>query len=182
MQISPMIRKRISNIPCDKENLKQSAPDYNNAFKGSSFNEKINFARSPPERKGSRNILWLNPRLSSNVQTNIGKLFLRLLEKHFLKHDKYYKLFKRNNIKISYSCIQNMVSVTQNINTNILKDPAAPTGKECSCQQKSNCSLAEKYLTECLVYYAQVDTSDINEIKNYYGTCKKKLQRTLEQP
>ena len=75
-----------------------------------------------------------------------------------------------------------MVSVTQNINTNILKDPAAPTGKECSCQQKSNCSLAEKYLTECLVYYAQVDTSDINEIKNYYGTCKKKLQRTLEQP
>ena len=50
--------------------------------------------------------------------------------------------------------MQNMASVTQNLNTNLLKDPAAPIAKECSCRQKFNCLLAKKCLTECLIYYA----------------------------
>ena len=70
---------------------------------------------------------------------------------------KYYKLFNRNNVKINYSCVQNMASVIQNYNTNLLKDTTAPTVKECSCQQKSR-----KFSSECLVYHAQVDRSDIN--------------------
>ena len=49
------------------------------------------------------------------------------------KHHKYYKLFNRNNVKISYSCMQKMASVTKNHNTNLLKDPIAPTAKECNC-------------------------------------------------
>ena len=47
-----------------------------------------------------------------------------------------------------------MANFIQNLNTNLLKDLAAPTVMECSCQQKSNCPLAEKYLSECLVYHA----------------------------
>ena len=107
------------------------------------------------------------------MKTNIGKIFLRLLEKHFPKHHKYYKLFEKNNVKISYSCIQNIASVIQNHSTNLLRDLVASTTKECSCRQKSNCPLAEKCLSECLVYHAQVDRSDINQAKSYYGTCEK---------
>ena len=66
-----------------------------------------------------------------------------------------------------------MASVIQNHNSNLLKDPVASTAKECSCLQKSNCPLAEKCLSECLVYHAQVDRSDINQTKSYYGTCEK---------
>ena len=54
-----------------------------------------------------------------------------------------------------------------------MKDPGASTAKECSFWKKSNCPLAEKCLSECLVYHEQVDRSDINQTKNYYGTCKK---------
>ena len=54
-----------------------------------------------------------------------------------------------------------------------MKDPIASTTKECSCWQKSNCPLAEKCLSECLVYHAQVDRSDINQTKSCYGTSKK---------
>ena len=78
--------------------------------------------------------------------------------------------------------MQNMASVIQNHNTNLLKDPAATTANECTCRQKSNCPLAEKCLSECLVYHTQVDRSDINQTKNYYGTCKRKIQRALQQP
>ena len=110
------------------------------------------------------------------MKTNIGKRFLRLFDKHFTKHHKHYKLFNRNNIKISYSCMQNMASIIQKHNTNLLKDPVASTAKECSCRQNFSCPLAEKCLSECLVYHAQVDRSDINQTTNYYDTCKKNFK------
>ena len=78
--------------------------------------------------------------------------------------------------------MQNMASVIQNHNNNLLKDPVVSTAKECSCRQKCNCPLAKKCLSECLVYHAQVDRSNINQSKSYYGTCEKKFQRTLQQP
>ena len=61
--------------------------------------------------------------------------------------------------------MENMASAIQNYNTNLLKDAAAPTAKECSYRQKSNCPLAEKCLSLCLVYQAQVERSYINKLK-----------------
>ena len=172
-----MISKRISNISCDKECFDKAAPVYNNALRNSGFNENIKFTPRPPKRrKRSRSIIWFNAPFSSNVKTNIGKLFLRLLDKHFPKHHKHYKLFNRNNVKISYSCMQKMTSIIQNHNTNLLKDPVASTAKECSCRQKSNYPLAEKCLSECLVYQAWVDRSDKNQTKSYYDTCEKNFK------
>ena len=68
--------------------------------------------------------------------------------------------------------MQNVASIIQNHSINLLKDPVASTAKECSCRQKSNCPLAEKCLSECLVYHAQVNRLDINQTKNYYCTCE----------
>ena len=91
-----MITKRISNISCDKECFYKAAPDYNNALKNSSFNKNVKFTPRPSQRrKRNRNILWFNPPFSSNLKTSIGKIFLRFLDKHFLKRHKYYKLFNR---------------------------------------------------------------------------------------
>ena len=38
----------------------------------------------------------------------ILRIFLHLLDKHFGRYHKYHKIFNRNNIKISYSCIDNI--------------------------------------------------------------------------
>ena len=72
--------------------------------------------------------------------------------------------------------MQNMANVFQNHNTNLLKDPVASTVKKCSCRQKSNCPLAEKCLSKCLVYHAQIDRSDINRTKSCYVTCEKNFK------
>ena len=118
---------------------------YNGALKNRCFNENIKFTPRPFQRsKRSGNILWFNPPFSSNLKTNIGKIFLRLLDKHFRKHHKYGKLCNRNNIKISYNCMQNKTSVIQNHNTNSLKDSVARIAKEYGSRQKCNCILAEK--------------------------------------
>ena len=74
--------------------------------------------------------------------------------------------------------MQNMAGIIQNHNTNLLKDPVASPEKTRSCRQKSTCPLAEKCLSECLVYHAQVYRSDINQTKSYYGTCEKTFKES----
>ena len=45
--------------------------------------------------------ICFNSLYSANVKTNVGKISIRLADKHFLRHHKYYKLFNRNNVKLS---------------------------------------------------------------------------------
>ena len=57
-----------------------------------------------------RNILWFNQPYSKSVKTNICKIFLCLINKNFPPTHKYRKIFNRNFIKISYSCMPNIKS------------------------------------------------------------------------
>ena len=41
----------------------------------------------------------------------IFRIFLHLLDKHLGRNHKCHKIFNRNNVKISYSCIDNMENV-----------------------------------------------------------------------
>ena len=90
-----------------------------------------------PRRNCDRKIIWFNPPYSVNVKTNIGRVFLCLIDKPFPQHHKYCKLFNRNNIKISHSCMPNMASVIWNHNISLLKDPTPTDLTECSCRQKT---------------------------------------------
>ena len=38
----------------------------------------------------------------------IWRIFLYLLDKHFGRNHNYHKIFNRNNVKISYSCMNNI--------------------------------------------------------------------------
>ena len=44
---------------------------------------------------------------ASAVMRNVGYRFLTLVDKHFPKENKLRKIFNRNTIKISYSCMNN---------------------------------------------------------------------------
>ena len=55
-----------------------------------------------------RNIVWFNPPYSKSLKTNIGKYFFRLLNKHFPPSHKLYKIFNKNTLKLSYSCMPNL--------------------------------------------------------------------------
>ena len=45
------------------------------------------------------------------MKTNIGKVFFKLLHKHFLKTHKFHKIFSKNTVKLSYSRMRNMASI-----------------------------------------------------------------------
>ena len=137
-----MISKRVSDISCDSVHFNKAASDYNTALKKSGFNESIKYSPSQlKQRNRKRQIIWFNPPYSVNVKTNVGKLFMRLIDKHFPSHHKFHKLFNRNNVKLSYSCMSNMKKVIQKHNSKIMEDPIPTNNKTCSCRQKSNCPL-----------------------------------------
>ena len=66
-----------------------------------------------------RQIIWFNPPYRLNVKPNVGKLIIRLIDKHFLRHQKFHKLLNRNNVKLSYSCMPSMKNAIQKHNSKI---------------------------------------------------------------
>ena len=94
-----------------------------------------------------RNVIWFNPPYSMNVQTNIGREFLKLVIKHFPKNHRYSKIFNKNNIKVNYSCTDNLQTIiTEKHNRKILETSKTPsTENNCNCRKKNRLS-SEKQL------------------------------------
>lgn len=65
-------------------------------------------------------MIWFNPPYSQNIETNVGKTFLRLIDKNFPKALKLHKIFNKNNLQVSYSFSSYMANV---IKTSQPKDP-----------------------------------------------------------
>ena len=84
-----------------------------------------------------RNIIWFNPPYSMNIQTNIGREFLNLVDEHFPKNHRYKKIFNKNNIKVSYSCTDNLQTIIKKHNRKILETSKTPsTENSCNCRKK----------------------------------------------
>ena len=86
-------------------------------------NNNNNDPRTSKQRK--RNIIWFNPPFSKNVATKIGRYFLNLIDKDFSQDHKFHKIFNRNNIKVSYSCMPNIKSAINSHNRKILHSPVS---------------------------------------------------------
>ena len=70
----------------------------------------------------------------------ILRIFLHLLDKHFGRNHKCHKIFNRNNVKISYSCIDNIKNVISSHKKEITYFYNEINGKPSNCRNKSNCS------------------------------------------
>ena len=118
-ELPKTIEKRISNISSSKEIFDISKPIYEKTLNECEFQHKLlyqenlinNIDDNQEKKKRKRNIIWYNPPYSMNVTTNIGKLFFRLLQKHFPKTRKFYKIFNKNCVKLSYSSLRNIASI-----------------------------------------------------------------------
>ena len=73
------------------------------------------------KKRRKRNVIYFNPPWSSNIATNIGKLFLKLVRKHFCKGKPLYHLFNSKKLKVSYSITPNMKRLIAGHNTQVLR-------------------------------------------------------------
>ena len=107
------ISSRVSSISCNQEVFTKAKPTYEEALSKSGFSKNMEYSdkAAAPKHKRKRNVIWFNPPFNKNVTTNVARCFLALIDKHFPKHHKLSKLFNRNNLKCSYSCMRNMATI-----------------------------------------------------------------------
>ena len=99
-------------------------PIYENALKSCGLTHPLTHNNhGPPTRTRKNrqgNIIWDNPPYNKNIHTNIGYTFRKLISKHFPKTHRFHSIFNKNNLKICYSCTENMASIINKHNKKIL--------------------------------------------------------------
>ena len=124
-----------------------------------------------PRRNRQRNVIWFNPPSSKNVKTNIARSFLHLVDTHFPAGHKLHKIFNRNTVKVSYSCMNNVRSIITSHNTRIIRKSQTQVTSvdNCNCRNKEACPLQNKCMNKDIVYKATISTSNANDTKHYIG-------------
>ena len=163
-QLPWSIEKRLSQLSSSKDIFYKTAPYYEQRLNSCGYNEKLTYQQHGENieniknirKNRKRNIIWFNPPYSKSLKTNIGKYFFRLLNKHFPPGHKLYKIFNKNTLKLSYSCMPNLKTKIDGHNKKILKTTPPPKTKLCNCLKKEKCPLRGACLTENLLYYARI--------------------------
>ena len=172
--IPQAIARRISDLSSDQETFERAAPAYNDALKSAGYENTMEYdkkdERNTRQRKRgrSRKVTWYNPPYSKSVKTNIGALFLKLIDEHFPRGTKLHKLFNRSSVKNSYSCMTSMQQIIKSHNTEVLKNATqTPQEKTCNCRQPENCPLRGNCLANDVIYQATVTSGE--NIVSYIG-------------
>ena len=101
---------------------------YENALEESGYKAEMKYETSENtnNRNRHRKIIWFNPTFSQSVKTNIGKIFLKLVRKHFPRHHKLHKIFNPNTLKLSYCCMKNISKIIKQHNATVLATSTTP--------------------------------------------------------
>ena len=136
------ISKRISSLSSNFELFSRAEPIYNAALENAGYTERVKYDSKINENKPSRdrkhNIIWYNPPYNKRVSTNIGHVFLNLLDKHFHKEHKLNKIFNRNSVTVSYSCTRNIEHMIKNHNRKINESYIEKSAEaSCNCKERN---------------------------------------------
>ena len=124
--IPAAINRRLSSVSSDHEVFNEASAPYQEALRKSGYAFKLEFKPPPQQppsqkRKRQRNVIWFNPPYNKSVKTNIGRAFISLIERSLPAGHKLRKIFNRNTIKLSYSCMPNVKQIIDGHNKAILK-------------------------------------------------------------
>ena len=144
----------------------------------------------PSKKRRKRRIIYFKPPFNAAVETNVGKLFLGLLDKNFPKHHHLNKFINRHNCKMSYCTTKNIKAHIAAHNKKVLNPKRTPT-KKCNCRPYESrlktrntklnlpvdhpppkwfpreCPVDGECLAESVIYTASVNTN--NSSMTYVG-------------
>ena len=179
-QLPRSIEKCLSQLSSSKDIFYETTPYYEQRLASCGYNEKLTYQKKGEnnennkniEKNRKRNIIWFNPPYSKSLKTNIGKYFFRLLNKNCPPGHKLYKIFNKNTLKLSDSCMPNLKAKIDGHNKKILENTPPPKTKLCNCLKKENCPMREGCLTENVLYYARISCDNKTyKPKLYKGIC-----------
>ena len=168
------VNHRLSSISSNEELFNNAVPQYQEAIKNSGYDFILKFEPTasnpkPKNRNRKRNILWFNPPWNSEVETNVGKEFLKLIDECFPPENPLSKIFNRRSVKVSYSTTPSIEQIIAGKNAKVLKEqPSETPQKTCSCPSTKECLLDQKCLEKNIIYQATVEQPN-KEPKTYVG-------------
>ena len=90
-----MVNKRLNRLSKAKTEFEFVKSDYNEALKKSKYKAELQFEDKTKinnnKKKRRRKIIYFQPPFSLTVKTPIGKLFLKLVKKHFTTGIRFVK-------------------------------------------------------------------------------------------
>ena len=131
-----------------------------------------------PKRKRKKKEIWFNPPFNMNVKTNVGRKFLRLVDKHFPRGSVLHPLFNRSKLKVGYKCMPNMRQKINNHNAKILNQNEEIL--TCNCLVKAECPLPGKCQIDKVIYRATVTSR--NETQTYVGLTAGEFKGRYSKP
>ena len=90
------------------------------------------------------------------VINNFGKEFFNLLKRNFPATDPLHKIFNKNSIKLSYSCMPDINNIINKSNMMKLSKEKDKETAKCNCRDKATYPLKGKCQQECMVYKVEV--------------------------
>ena len=182
--IPPAINKRLSDLSSNEQAFSQAKPLYRAALAKSGYSYELNFKPTNPtttnKSKRARNITWYNPPFDLGVSTNIGQEFLKILRTCFPQSHPLGKLFNKNTVKISYSCMPNIKNIIDGQNKKIQNghtNPIINNNNKCNCRRGTTCPLDGNCLAESIVYSATVESHNSKE--TYVGLTEGTFKTSL---
>ena len=144
-------------ISSDEQAFSDASPLYVKALKEGGHSEGLQYLAhrktevKDSKRTGQRNVIWFNPPYSRNVKTTIGYNFLKLVDKHFSKGSTLHKIFNRNNLKVRYSCKQNVATIISQHNNKVRRNQQQDRSdrgetRKCNCRIKDQCPLEGEWM------------------------------------
>ena len=176
------INKRLSEISSDAEIFNQAAPIYQQALNASGYSHQLKYQHDNhsqetdnKKRNRRRNIIWYNPPFNQTLKSNLGKQFLTIINTSFPKYHPLSKIFNRNTLKLSYSCMPNLKSKIDKHNKSVYNSSQEVAGnnnsqnqpRTCNCRNRQLCPLDGNCLSKSVVYQATVTTQHKSE--SYVG-------------
>ena len=167
------VNKRLSEISSDEDEFTKAAPQYQKALDDTGYSFKLHYERKQTgtrkKKARKRNVILYNPPYDKNVKTNVGRQFLKIIDKCFPPGNKLHKIFDRNTVKISYSCMPNIAAIIESNNKEKLReDEHNAMQKMCNCPPRSECPLDGECLAENIVYQATIISQDCRK-ETYVG-------------
>ena len=176
------INKRLASISSDKESFDKAVPEYQQALRNSGYDHTLEYEQPKDlpkknNRNRKRKITWFNPPYDTRIGTAIGKQFFKALDECFPIGHKLRKIFNRNTVKLSYSCMPNVATIVNCNNNSSLKQNNQKKVDKCNCRNKNECPLDGKCREKEIVYQAQVKSSA--GVETYVGVTETEFKTRL---
>ena len=171
------INLRLTTLSSNEHEFSKAAPPYQKALNDSGYNHTLKYKHIPTQpatnkRQRKRPVTWYNPPFNADVQTNIGRKFINIIDTCFPPTHSLHKVFNRHTLKLSYSCMPNMKQHIDSHNRRLLSSQqSTTTNRTCNCRVRNNCPLDGNCLTTNIIYQAIVTKEDTGTESTYIGLC-----------